>query len=156
MAFTLRCPDCRGKFAWQPSAKMPRFCPLCSADMGEEVDDSVICIPAFISAKTKNTDKSYRDLERASEKRAETAAAMCGSSVADMSGLKITDLKDTKPGEIAAKEVVNPVSTFMQNTGIGGFQGSNGSEYGAAVKTGFAPNAGARTMAALQRIGKPG
>ena len=150
MAFSLRCPDCRGKFPWQPSAPTPRFCPLCSTDMGEAKDDSVICVPAFLSAKTKNNDKHYRDLEKGSETRAELAAGVAGVPVSEMSDLKITDLKTVHAGEAPVKEVVNPVTQFMAQTGIGGFRGSDGSGYSGAVQTGPFPNAGANMRTALQ------
>ena len=58
MAFGLKCPECRKSFRYDPMGGHPRFCPLCKADIGgDEQDDNVICIPAFLSAATKATDK---------------------------------------------------------------------------------------------------
>jgi predicted nucleic acid-binding Zn-ribbon protein len=42
--------------------------------MGEEKDDTVVSIPAFLSAKTRAADANYRALERSSEVRMEKAA----------------------------------------------------------------------------------
>ena len=149
MGFSLRCPDCRGKFPWTKETRMPRFCPLCNADQGEERPDDDIVMPAFLSPKTKRTDQVYKDTEAGSETRMHLAAAAAGVPVSEMSGLKITDLKDSKPGEAAVRDVVNPVSQFMAQTGIGGFRGPDGSGYSGAVQSGPAPNAGARMRTLL-------
>ncbi|MFA5897703.1 MAG: hypothetical protein WC829_01190 [Hyphomicrobium sp.] len=149
MAFALRCPDCRGKFPWEPQQAYPRYCPLCSADLGEEKDDSVVSLPAFISARTKANDQFYRDTERASEVRAEKAAELAGVPVSELSDMKITDLRPTThEGAIAAPPVVNEVTRHMDminaRGGAVGWQGSNGMEYSGAVQAGPYPNAGAK------------
>lgn len=154
MSFALRCPDCRKAFKWEPTKATPRFCPLCDADMGEEKDDSVISIPAFLSARTKATDKVYRDTESASQVRAEKAAEMAGVSVSDMAALKITDMRDNAhEGEISAVPVVNDVTRQMDliqaRGGQAGFAGSAGSEYSSAVQTGPFPNMGAKMRSAI-------
>ena len=80
MAFGLKCPECRKTFRYNPTDGHPRYCPLCNADMGEEKDDDVISIPAFLSPRTRAADQVYRDHERASEVRAEKAAEAAGVS----------------------------------------------------------------------------
>ena len=166
MAYRLKCPDCSGKFSWNPEADMPRFCPLCQADMGEMPDDNVVCLPAFLSAATKSVDKVYTDIVRGSETRVELAAQAAGCDPSEMSALKITDLNTRKDAEIMAKEVVNPVTQHMATMnaqgGQFGFQG-NGAAYagdissGAVVvngqrTTGIAPRAGASALASVQRL----
>lgn len=168
MAFALRCPDCRKAFRYDPLKTPPRYCPLCQADMGEEKDDTVISIPAFLSAKTKGTDQVYRDIESSSVVRAERAAEMAGVPVSEMSDLKITDLRSTRyPGEVAAPPVVNDVTRHMEAVnsrgGQLGFGGGNGAELAAGIRSGavvvdgrvvgqgIGPNAGAKTLGAIQR-----
>ena len=150
MGFLLRCPDCRGKFPWTKEARFPRFCPLCKSDMGEERDDDDVVMPAFLSPTTKRTDQVYRDTEKGSEVRAQAAAELAGTSVSDMSNLKITDMNDRRDSPVAYKEVVNPVTQFMAQTGIGGFRGPDGLGYSGAVQAGPSPNAGAKMRTALQ------
>lgn len=154
MAFALRCPDCRKTFRHDPHDKFPRYCPLCNADMGEEKDDDVIYMPAFLSAGTKATDKVYRDHESASIVRAEKAAELAGVPVSEMSDLKITNIKGgTHEGDIAAVPVVNEVTRHMDMVnargGQLGWQGSNGAEYSTAVQTGPFPNMGAKMRSAI-------
>ena len=156
MAFGLRCPDCRKSFRYDPLAGHPRFCPLCKADMGEDKDDDVISIPAFLSAKTRSKDQVYRDIETSSQSRAEKAAEMAGVPVSEMSDMKITNLRSTKhEGEVAIAPVVNDVTRQMDminaRGGNVGWQGSNAVEYSAAVQTGPHPNMGAKMRSALQR-----
>lgn len=154
MAFALRCPDCRQSFKWEPTKPDPRYCPLCQADLGEPPADNVIAIPAFLSAKTKQGDANYRQAESASIVRAEKAAKMAGCDVADMSALKITDMRSTKrAGEVAAVPVVNDVTRHMDMVnargGTMGWGGSNGAEYSGAVQTGPFPNMGAKVRSAI-------
>jgi len=156
MAFALRCPDCRRSFRWDASKPFPRHCQFddCRADMGEEKDDSVICLPAFLTAKGKSVDKVYRDHEAASIVRAEKAAELAGVPVSEMSDLKITDIRGgTYEGETAIKPVVNEVTQHMDMVnargGQLGWQGSNAVEYSAAVQTGPFPNMGAKVRSAI-------
>lgn len=157
MAFGLKCPECRKSFRYDPMGGHPRFCPLCKADIGgEEQDDNVICIPAFLSAATKATDKVYRDSEKASEYRAEKAAETLGVPVSEMSDLKITDFRPTiHEGAVAAAPVVNEVTRQMDainaRGGAVGWQGSTGAEYSGAVQTGPYPNAGAKMRSLIHQ-----
>ena len=155
MSFALRCPDCRKAFKWDVSKPTPRYCPLCNADMGQEPDDNVVSIPAFLSAKTRAADQVYRDHERASEVRAEKAAEAAGVPVSEMSALKITNMRDAKhQGDLAAIPVVNEVTKQMDainaRGGHFGWQGG-GAEYSPAVQSGPFPNVGAKMRSAIQR-----
>lgn len=153
MAVMLKCPDCEQKFRWTFSdeSKWPSHCPLCGEYMGIDTPDDEIVMPAFISARTKANDKVYRDMESGSERRAELAAEAAGCSVADMAGLKITDMNDRRDCEIAAKEVSNSVTQFMDNNPqIGGFKGADGVGYSGAVQSGPLPNAGAKMRTFIQ------
>lgn len=156
MAFALRCPDCRKSFRQNPSEPWPSACPLCGAFMGEEKDDAVVCLPAFLSAKSKANDQVYRDIESSSEKRMHMAAEMAGVSASEMTDLKITDLRPTvTPGAIAAPPVSNAVTQHMEminaRGGQFGWQGANASEYSSAVQTGPSPNAGAKMRSFIQQ-----
>lgn len=85
-------------------------------------------------------------METASEQRVADVAAITGQSAAELSHLKITDLRSTKePGSIAAP----PLPAHLQT--VGGWQGS-GNEWAGAVRSGPEPNAGAKTMARMQRL----
>lgn len=150
MAFALRCPDCRKTFPWNPSNKFPRYCLLCDADMGEETDDDVICLPAFLSDKTKSIDNSARQMMDSSNVRAEKAAELAGVPVSEMSDLKITDLRSTThAGDIAMPVVSNAVTQHMDAMRARGLPtgfeaGPNAAEYSGAVQTGPHPNVGAK------------
>ena len=110
----------------------------------------MICMPSIrTNARTRGVDKVYRDIEKASEQRAEEAASMLGVSKADMSDLKITDLRSTRhEGDVAAVPVNNEVSRLIDR-GVGGFQG-DGAGYSGGVQTGPVPNAGAHMRTHLQ------
>lgn len=156
MAFALRCPDCRDKFPWEPLNAYPRYCPLCSADLGEEKDDNVICLPAFLSAGTKANDKVGRELMDSSQVRVERAAEMAGCDVSDMASLKVTDLRPTvHEGAIAAAPIQNPVTQQMDfiraQGGQAGFAGSTAVEYSSAVQSGPHPNVGAKMRSMIHR-----
>lgn len=151
--FSLRCPECRKKFAWDPQKPWPEQCPFpeCAVEMtNENAENNVVTLPAFLSAKTKATDGVYEGMVKGSEFRAEAAAQLAGVPVSEMSSLKITDLNTRRDAEIMAVAPVNPVSEFMKQTGVGGFQGANGAAYGGAVQTGPFPNVGACTRTMIQ------
>lgn len=154
MSCTLRCPECRKKFSWDPQLPWPKACPFpaCAVEMDNDRADDDIVMPFISAAKHRATDDVYRQMEKGSEVRAQHAANMAGVPVEDMASLKITDLRPTKhAGDIAAPEVRNPVTEFMgANPGIGGFQGSNGVGYSGAVQSGASPNAGAKMRTVLQ------
>lgn len=151
MAFRLRCPVCRKAFAYEPGTAYPDECPVCETYIGSGRKDAEIVMPFIRSSTMKNIDGTYREMEKASERRAEQAAQLAGVPTSEMSGLKITNLQDARrEGDVAAVPVQNDVSRFMEQTGIGGFRGVDGSGYSAAVQTGPSPNVGARMRTALQ------
>lgn len=151
MAFRLRCPVCRKAFAYEPGTAYPDECPLCETYIGSGRKDDDVVMPFIRSSTMKSIDGTYREVEKSSEHRAEQAAQMAGVPVSEMSDLKITNLRDARhPGDVAAVPVQNDVSRFMEQTGIGGFRGVDGSGYSAAVQTGPSPNVGARMRTALQ------
>jgi hypothetical protein len=153
MAFFYKCTSCRTKIPFV-AGKLPEFCPnpQCASRAASDRDDADIVIPFIRSAATKANDDLYRSMEKASEYRAEQAAQMAGTPVSEMSGLKITNLNETRhEGAIAAVQEVTPVTQFMAaNPKVSGFQGNNGVEFSGAVQTGPHPNVGARMRTAVQ------
>lgn len=134
---------------------MPEFCPNseCSTRLLSDRPDDEIVMPNFRSAATRANDNLYRQMETASEHRAEMAAEKLGVPVSEMSDLKITNLRETRhEGAIAAMPVVNPVSTFMQqHPGAGGYKG-DGANYSGSVMTGPSPNRGARVQSMVRQM----
>ena len=86
MAFSLRCPVCRVKFAWDVKAGWPDYCPndACQSRIAHDRADDDIVIPFIRHTATKSTDQVYRDIESSSERRAEMAAAEAGISEGDV------------------------------------------------------------------------
>lgn len=148
----LRCPACREKFKWDLSQKWPRYCPLCREDINNDRPDDEIVMP-FIrcNGRTASADKLYRDMERGSEMRAEMAASMLGTSVAEQSSLKITDMNDRKDAEFAhvMVPVDNPVGQAMVNNPNVGFSGM-GLGFSGAVNSGAYHNEGLRMQGILR------
>ena len=157
MAIAWRCPECRKTFRWNTDAKLPRYCPLCEADMGEERPDDEICMPAFLSAKTRSVDQVGRDIMDSSEVRAQKAADMLGVPVSEMSDMKITDLRPTKhEGSVAVAPVVNDVTQRMDQMAsmglpVGFGAGPTGAEYSGAVASGPFPNVGAKMRSMIHQ-----
>lgn len=156
MAVKLKCPECRIKFPWDIVKNgFPEFCPNpeCSTRIACDRADDDIVMPSIRSMKTKVTDAVYRQMEQASEHRAEQAAMQAGVPVADMSELKITNLQSaTRQGDIAAPPVNNSVTQFMNANpqAAVGFQSNGaGAEYSSAVMSGSHPNMGAKTRSAI-------
>jgi hypothetical protein len=156
MAFKLRCPECRDTFPWQPAVAFPHFCPLCRADINNDRDDSDVVMP-FVrsSTRTASIDNFYRNMEKTSEHRVHLAAEAAGCSPSDMSDLKITNLNDRRDAEVAAMPVSNAVTqrmAEMEAKGLPtGFGVPNAAAYSDSVKSGPHPNAGAKTLGAIQR-----
>ena len=160
MAFSIRCPICRKKFPWEPAVGFPDECPNpeCQSRIAHDREDDDVVMP-FIrtSAKTKATDQVYRDMEHASEHRAQQAMELTGASAAEVASLKITDLKPTRhEGAIAAPSL----PAHLQN--VGRFAGS-GSEFAVGTAsgavtvdgkttTGIVPNAGMKAQSTIQRL----
>lgn len=145
----LRCPDCREAFKWDAQKAWPRFCPCCGEDINNDRDD--IVMPFVSRAKNTYADTVYREMEQASEVRAEQAAEAVGATPAEMSALKITNLKDgSRPGDIAAPSVHAETRRLTAGNAHPVFAGSGGVEYGAAVQAGPHPNTGARMRTMIQ------
>ncbi len=149
----LRCSSCLDAFPWDVAKGFPRFCPLCGEPDDSE-DNPEVAAPHVSAGMAKNrlqsANQTYRDMEDGSALRAQLAESETGD---DSSGLKITNLKDNvRQGDTIAMDLPsNPVSQVMaqapQNFGWRDASGAAG--YGAAAHTGYAPHAGARTMASV-------
>lgn len=113
MAVILKCPLCREKFKYDVSQGWPDFCVVCGGDINNRRADDDVVMPNILSFKTKNNDKVARDIMDGSVQRAEMAAAMAGTSVEDMSALKITNLTDRKDAQFATHDVNNEVTQRM-------------------------------------------
>jgi hypothetical protein len=159
MAFALRCSACRKTFRWDPAKPVPEACLLCNTLMASDKsdDDSVIVMPNFLSTRTKQNDQLQRQTVDASEVRMHKAAEMAGCDAADMSNLKITDLKSTKhEGDVAIAPVNNVVSQHMDAMAARGmpvgFGNQEAMNYAAQAHTGPDARAGARAAEKTQRI----
>ena len=142
----LQCPRCAHKF--YALSLFPDCCPHCAYEYDPEPGDNVISMPTIRTVAGSMLDKVYRAEEAASEKRAEQAAEMAGVPVSEMSGLKITNMRDNmREGDIAAMPVQNEVTRQMDRmTAAGmpiGFQ--------AGINTGGGSGAGAQVLGAIQR-----
>ena len=173
--FQIRCPGCRKAFPWDPAIDLPERCPLkgcgyVSKKRDPEVDENgeiVIAAPFLRSHVMKANDDCYRQLEDSSNVRAQLAAEMAGVPVSEMSHLKVTNIRDTKQGEVAAIPVVNEVTKQMDMlkargmpVGFGGQADTTGTATGAItvngqVIQGIQPRAGIRAMEQIQgRFGR--
>ena len=115
---TLRCPDCSATFPWlfleRDESDFPNCCPRC----GNVMTDEPQSLPGGFSigtAKGKAVDLTYRQIEDASNVRAEAAG--------DPS-LKITNMKDNlREGDVAAmapqpsREYQNQVAAASEAAG---------------------------------------
>lgn len=164
MGYSLVCPDCRGKFRWDPIEGMPDDCPLCQSHIGHDREDDDIVMPSIRSMRTTATDKVYQDIVDGSEKRAALAAETAGVPVSEMSELKITNLNTRRDAEIMAMPVVNDVTRHMDqiNQKGGKFGFGDGAGYAAGAATGavtvngqtvqgIEPRAGTRANQRIQR-----
>jgi hypothetical protein len=161
--FSAKCPDCKGKFPWEPTKGYPKACPLCGFDTSIDEDATAIVLPAFLSAASKANDKLYRDMEKGSEFRAAAAAEMAGVPVSEMAGLKITDLNDRRDAEISASD--SDAKAAAARLGMASLDApfkANGAELGPGIASGevtvngrtqhgIMPRAGAQAAAAIQR-----
>lgn len=156
MAVVIRCPACRTKFRWLAETESyPSDCPECGAYVGHDRADDDVVMPNILSFATRCSDGVYKAMEKSSEARVYAAAEQAGCSPSEMSGLKITNLRDNmKPGEIAAMPVVNDVTRQMDalraanpNAHVG--FGGEGIGFSSMVPTGPVPNAGARFQRAV-------
>ena len=161
--FSAKCPDCDGKFPWEPTKGYPKACPLCGFDTSLPDDASAIVLPAFLSTASKNNDKLYRDMEKGSEFRAHAAAEMAGVPVSEMSGLKITDLNDRRDAEISAKDTeARAAAARLGMKSLDAPFQRNGAEFGVGVASGevtvnghtqhgIVPRAGMQAQSMIQK-----
>ena len=147
--FSAKCPDCDGKFPWEPTKGYPKACPLCGFDTSLPDDASAIVLPAFLSTASKNNDKLYRDMEKGSEFRAHAAADMAGVPVSEMSGLKITDLNDRRDTPVAARDDPAALARLGVKSSDQLFQ-NNGASFSGAVQSGAFANSGAKFQTVLR------
>ena len=155
MAIKLRCPSCRKTFRWE--GPWPRYCPRCQYDTSLD-DKPEVAAPHISSGRAKalsqSADQTYRGMEAGAQAGAEAAAAALGVPVAEMSGMKITDMNDRlREGDLAMKAPPpNPVSNVMAASPSWGLQGSDAGRgwAEATLKTGPEGRAGARASDALR------
>lgn len=158
MGVRIKCPFCDVKFGWDIAALgWPDQCPKCKQFVGTDRADDDICMPSIRTMRTKIIDKTFDDMSKGSEIRAQAAAEMTGASASEMSGLKITDLNTgMREGDIAVKEVRNDVTAHMEAMNARGaqfgFQGANGVGHSGAVQAGPFPNAGAKFQTSLRQM----
>lgn len=141
-----RCPDCGQSFRWPAAQNAPDFCPACGAFVGEEYDPAAAPAAPAVHTKVRSYDSVYRAMEEGSIHRAQLAAEMTGASEAEMSAIKITDMKDRPhEGEHSAIVRPNPVSRLLDSvpSGTVGMVGPNGAAYAQAAHSGPYPHAGA-------------
>ena len=106
-------------------------------------------MPAIRTVAGTMLDKVYRAEEAASEKRAEQAAEMAGVPVSEMSGLKITNMRDNmREGDVAAIPVQNDVTRQMDRMTTAGMP--VGFQAGIPATSGM-PSTGAQVLGAIQR-----
>lgn len=147
--YKFRCPDCSEEFRAVDKPDWD-FCPKCKTSLKTNNDE--ICMPFISSSQAKSPDKVYRDMERASEFRANAAADILGVSASDVSDLKMTNLRDTKYGEVAHVPVVNEVSKLMDAApNATGFQ-TQGVQLSAGTQVGPLPNVGAKFQTQLRKF----
>jgi hypothetical protein len=148
MAYVIKCNACSHRIPWKPTDKAPMECPKCWASFGEERDDSDVVMPFIRSPKTTQNDKLYRDMEKGSETRMQIAAEQTGAPIAEMSAMKMTDMKDNlREGDISAKLVPDA------NDGKYFQPGSNGAEYMAGNAQGAVTVNGVTQMGVVPRAG---
>lgn len=120
-----RCEDCGETFRHFhqfSDSPPPEECPHCAGHSAEET-----FVPQAPGIKksplTKSMDETYRRMEAASIIRAQEAASLAGVPEAEMSHLKITNMKDptsVREGEHSAILPPTPVTSAMSSVG-GGF-----------------------------------
>lgn len=132
----------------------PDCCPGCGYEYDPPPGDNIISMPAIRSAVAKSVDGVYRDMERASEARVQQAADVLGVPASEMSGLKVTNLRDnTREGEMAAVPIVNDVTRQMDLiTARGGSVGfADGAAFAQAAHAGSDAHAGAKALSRMQK-----
>lgn len=148
------CSACGGIFKFfhpHPDSPPPDCCQLCGAILDAEAE------PVFVprapgirkNLMVKSEHQLYRQMEASSIKRAEEAADVAGVPKAEMSHLKITNLREAgemREGDVAAiTPATNLVGQVMQqHPNVTGFNQAAGSQYALGR-----PDAGASTHSGL-------
>lgn len=152
------CSACGGIFKFfhaHSESPAPDCCQLCGAFLDDEVEP--VFVPGTPAIRKNNLVKSehqlYRQMEAASIQRAEEAADVAGVSKAEMSHLKITNMREAsemREGDTAAiMPSTNLVGQVMaQHPNITGFNTQQpGSQY--ALGT---PDSGAATHSKIMPL----
>lgn len=129
---TYRCPDCKGNFDFlhHPTDEPPpERCELCGSYMGDEPQKAPVLRLNFGKEKNKVPDQVYRRMESASVARAEEAAELTGATAAEMSGMKMTNMRDNlREGDVtnistadaALKRLSTPTAAPVMQNPTGG------------------------------------
>ena len=137
----IRCLVCREAFRWDAAGGMPDNCPICHEYIGSDGKDDVAA-PSISTFRGKNPDRLYRDMEAKSEYRAQQAAEMAGMSSADVSHLRMTDMKDgMRQGDTAFSTNLTPqqleMSSQMTPDRSIGMQAAQFTKVGPSPRAGF-------------------
>lgn len=140
----LRCGLCRDTFSWEPRSGWPMYCPKCGEYIGMDGKDDVV-MPFISQAKNLGADRVYRDMEQKSEIRAQLASERTGLSAAEVSHLKVTNLRDNqRTGDVPAIDINNSVTQAMAAAPVGsvGMGSTMGVMLSAGTNRGALPRAG--------------
>ncbi len=147
----IRCLLCREAFRWDTNDGWPSHCPECHGYIGSDGNDEVVA-PFISKAQNKNPDRVYRDMEAKASFRAQQAAEMMGSSDAEVSHLKMTDMKDNlRQGDMAFSNNLTPQQQAMEQQMTPATQ-SFGLQASAGTNVGPVPRAGTNF---IQNVLKP-
>ena len=150
------CPDCGGTFTIRHNPDdmtPPSSCHLCGVDVVKrrkkrtlkEVPNPNARLPLF-GKVAPGVDQMYRQMESASEVRAEMAAEAAGVDKSAMSHLKMTNMADNlKIGESAPPAPVPATELRGQPYGNISFQ-QNGAQYAQSISSGPDARAGLAAM----------
>jgi hypothetical protein len=109
----IRCLVCREAFRWDATQGMPDYCLVCSEYIGSDGKDEVAA-PFIATSRGKTPDLIYRDMENKSEFRAQQAAEMTGMTSAEVSHLRMTDMKTgMREGDMAMANNLTPQQQIM-------------------------------------------
>lgn len=149
---TFECPDCAHSWKQRmgPSEPWPRFCTGCGADMEATDEPFMPMAPNVITGTMgKSGDQVFRQMEAASERRMEMAAEATGIDKAELSDMKVTNIRDNaRVGENSVITQSTEVTKFMEGPGkeVTGFKPAGG-QYGLGR-----PDMGAATAGTIQSL----
>ena len=129
---TYECPDCGGRFRFLHMTRdepPPAACELCHASF-DEVPEAELAMPALGgSALARSVDMVVAQAE--GPVRDNTGAAIAP-------GLQLRD--NLRTGEVAVRQVQNPVTQYMAETGTQVWQGASTSAYVQQANAGGRPD----------------